>query len=140
MSNTTGLCTACYHHLSIIDPPFRIIPRIESSDSSGTASDSRMLRLLRRQQGFSTPPLRWYPSHLSPRLLVCSLRSYSSSMSHPIVSSGPVQIPALVSQHTNAVSSEEPKPQKKTKPKAAPAFQFPLEVCRHSTIITLMPA
>jgi hypothetical protein len=99
-----------------------------------------MLRLLRRQQGFSTPPLRWYPRYLSPRLLICSLRSYSSSMSHPVVSSGPVQIPALVSQHTDTVSGKEPKPQKEKKRKAAPASQFPLEVCHHSTLITLMRA
>ena len=56
-------------------------------------------------------------------------------MAHPVVSSGAVQIPALVSQHTDIVSGKEPKPQKEKKPKTAPASQFPLEVCHYSTII-----
>ena len=56
-------------------------------------------------------------------------------MAHPVVSSGAVQIPALVSQHTDVVSGKEPKPQKEKKPKTAPVSQFPLEV--RSTIIAL---
>lgn len=58
-------------------------------------------------------------------------------MSHSVASSGPVQTPALVEQHTDVVSGKL-KPQKEKKPKAAPVSQFPLEVCRHSTIISSM--
>src|SRR5260221_1539364 len=88
------------------------------------------LCLLRRQQGFSIPSLRWYPKHPSPHLFTFSLRSHSSSMAHPVVSSDPVQVPALVGQHTNIVSGKEPQPQKARKSKVAPASQFPLEVRR----------
>jgi hypothetical protein len=87
------------------------------------------LRLLRQQHGFSTPPLRWYPKHLSPYSFTFSLRSHSSSMSRPVASSGTVQIPA---------PGKEFKPQKEKKPKAMPVSQFPLEVRRHCTKISLM--
>ncbi|KAH9994557.1 threonyl-tRNA synthetase [Russula compacta] len=49
-------------------------------------------------------------------------------MTHPVVSSGPAQIPALVSQRTDVVSSKEPKTQKEKKAKAALASHFPLEL------------
>ena len=101
---------------------------------------SRMLislRLLRLRQGFSTPPLRWYPRHLSPYPFTFSLRPHSSSMSHSVASSGPVLI-ALVGQQTDVVSGKELKPPKEKKPKAAPVSQFPLEVRNHSTMTSLM--
>jgi len=123
---------------------FRILPRVGGvvlgRELIGLQL-SRMLiglRLLRLQQGFSTPPLRWYPKHFSLYLFTSSLRPHSSSMSHSVASSGPVQVPALVGQHTNAVLGKGLKPPKEKKPKAAPMSQFPLEVRRHSTIISLM--
>ena len=91
------------------------------------------LSLLWRKQAFSTLPLRLYPNHLSPHLPIRSLCSRSSSMAHPVASSGSLQIPALESQHTDAVSNKEPKSQKKSK--TAPASQFPLEVRCHATVI-----
>lgn len=73
-------------------------------------------------------PLR---KHLSPYL---SIRSRLSSMAHPVVSSGPHQIPALSSQHTDAVSNKEPKLQKEKKSKTMPVSQFPLEVSCHDSV------
>jgi hypothetical protein len=72
-------------------------------------------------------PLR---KHLSIRSLCSSL----SSMTHPVVSSGPHQIPVLLSQHTDTVSNKEPKVQKEKKSKTVPASQFPLEVCFHGHV------
>jgi hypothetical protein len=94
-----------------------------------------LLSLLWRQQAFSTLPLRLYPKHLSPYLRIHSICSRSSSMAHPVTSSGSVQIPALGSQHTDAVSNKEPKSQKEKKPKTVSASQFPLEVRCHATVI-----
>ena len=93
------------------------------------------LSLLWRQQAFSTLPLRLYPRHLSPHLPVRSLCSHSSSMAHPVASSGSLQIPALESQHTDAVSNKVPKSQKEKKSKTVPASQFPLEVRCHAIIV-----
>ena len=55
-------------------------------------------------------------------------------MTHPVVSSGPHQIPALLSQHTETVSNKEPKVQKEKKSKTVPVSQFPLEVCFHGPV------
>jgi hypothetical protein len=63
--------------------------------------------------------------HISLHL---SIRSRLFSMAHPVVSSGPHQIPALSSQH------KEPKSQKEKKSKTVPVSQFPLEVCCHGSI------
>src|SRR6267154_1093509 len=96
------------------------------------------LSLLCRQQAFSTLPLRLYPKHLSPHSRIRSLCSPSSSMAHPVASSGSLQIPSLESQHTDAVSNKEPKEpksQKEKKSKTVPVSQFPLEVRRHATVI-----
>jgi hypothetical protein len=91
------------------------------------------LSLFGRQQAFSSLPLRLYPKHLSPRL---PIHSRLSSMTHPVVSSGPVQIPALLSQQTDVVSNKEPKSQKeKKKSKTVPVSQFPLEVRCRVTVI-----
>lgn len=57
-------------------------------------------------------------------------------MTHPVVSSGPVQIPALVTQLADVVSSKEPKTQKEKKTKAALASHLPLEVRSHCAIVT----
>jgi len=65
-----------------------------------------------------------------------SLRLFSSAMTHPVVSSGAAQIPALVSQHTNIVSGKAPQPQKEKKSKIVLASQFPLEVRCHCTATT----
>ncbi|KAF8500154.1 hypothetical protein F5888DRAFT_1679539 [Russula emetica] len=87
------------------------------------------LSLLWRQQAFSTLPLRLYPKHLSPHLPIHSLCSrLSSIMAHPVAFSDSLQIPALESQHTDAVSNKEPKSQKEKKSKTVPASQFPLEL------------
>jgi hypothetical protein len=116
----------------------RISPRNESSDSIRLLGLRRMLislSLLWRQQAFSTLPLRVYPKHLSPHLPIRSLCSRSSSMAQPVASSASLQIPALESQHTGAVSNKEPKPQKEKKSKTVPASQSPLEVRCHATVI-----
>jgi hypothetical protein len=116
----------------------RISPRDESSDSIRLLRLRRMLislSLLWRQQAFSTLPLRLYPKHLSPHLPIRCLCSRSSSMAHPVASSGSLQIPALESQHTDAVSNIEPKSKKEKKSKTVPASQFPLEVRCHATVI-----
>jgi hypothetical protein len=124
---------------SLVDPLVRISPRDESSDSIRLLRLRRMLislSLLWRQQAFSTLPLRLYPKHLSPHLPIRSLCSrLSSIMAHPVASSGSLQIPALESQHTDAVSNKEPKSQKEKKSKTVPASQFPLEVRCHATVI-----
>jgi hypothetical protein len=93
------------------------------------------LSLLWRQQAFSTLPSRLYPKHFSSHLPIRSFCSHSSSMAHPITSSGSLQIPALESQHTDGVSNKEPKSQKEKKSKTVPASQFPLEVRCHPTVI-----
>jgi threonyl-tRNA synthetase len=49
-------------------------------------------------------------------------------MAHPVVSSGPLQTPVVLSQHTDIVSNKEPKSQKEKKSKTVPASQFPLEL------------
>jgi hypothetical protein len=94
------------------------------------------LSLLWRQQAFLTLPSRLYPKHLPPHLPIRSLCSHSSSMAHPVASSGSLQIPALESQHTDAVSNKEPKSQKEKKSKTVPASQFPLEVRCHAIVIS----
>jgi hypothetical protein len=137
------LSTMCLSKAGTVELSIRILPKVRRSRLGRELIGcmSRMLiglRLLRQQQGFSTPPLRWYPNHLSLYLFTSSLRPHSSSMSHSVASSGPVQIPALVGQHTDVVSGKELKPPKEKKPKAAPVSQFPLEVRRHSTIISSM--
>jgi hypothetical protein len=53
-------------------------------------------------------------------------------MAHPVVSSGSMQTPALVS----VVTGKEPKAQKEKKPKAVLASQYPLEVRWGHTVIT----
>ena len=93
------------------------------------------LSLLWRRQAFSTLPIRLYPKQLSPHLPIRSLCSRSSSMAHPVASSGSFQIPALESQHTDTVSNKEPKSQKEKRSKTVPASQFPLEVRCHATVI-----
>ncbi len=93
------------------------------------------LSLFWRQQAFSTLPLRLYPKHLSPHLPIRSLCLRSSSMAHPVASSGSFQIPTLESQHTDAVSNKEPKSRKEKKSKTVPTSQFPLEVRCHATVI-----
>jgi hypothetical protein len=90
-----------------------------------------ILSLLWRQQTFSILPLRLYPKNLSPHFPIRSLCSRSSSMAHPVASSGALQIE---SRHTDAVSNKEPKLQKEKKSKTVPASQFPLEVCCHATV------
>jgi len=92
------------------------------------------LSLLWRQQAFSTLPSRLYRKQLSPHLPIRPLCSRSSSMAHPLASSGSLQIPALESQHTNAVSNKKLK-SKKEKSKTVLASQFPLEVRCHVTVI-----
>ncbi|KAH9992345.1 threonyl-tRNA synthetase [Russula vinacea] len=49
-------------------------------------------------------------------------------MAHPVVSSGPLQTPAVLNQHTDVAPNKEPKSQKEKKSKAAPVSQFPLEL------------
>ena len=93
------------------------------------------LGLLWRQQAFSTLPLRLYPNRLFPHLPIRSLYSYSSSMAHPVASSGSPQIPALEGRHTETVSNKEPKSQKEKKSKTVPASQSPLEVRCHAAVI-----
>ncbi|KAI0249798.1 hypothetical protein BJV78DRAFT_1225011 [Lactifluus subvellereus] len=83
---------------------------------------------LLRWQGLSSSPLRWYPGHLSPHLPIRCFHRHFTSIAHPAVSSGPMQTPALVSQHAGVVTGKEPKPQKEKKPKAVLASQYPLEL------------
>src|SRR6266403_2714369 len=116
------------------------------AESRIKTSSGHMLRLCRmlislsllsslRQQAFSTLPLRLHPKHLSPHLHIRSLCSHSSSMAHPVASSGSLQIPALESPHTDVLLNKEPRPLKEKKSKTVPTSQFPLEVCCHPTII-----